>query len=243
MGNVWLGLYRFLIFLIAYVIFILLAYKVDPRFSLKYKKFPSFNYLLSVSFLETIVMLFLLVVLNLFVGGDLIMVFSIDRLFFTWYDISLGLLIGIAVFPLLAIVGVFLSAMQRKFFPNYKPWREEKARKIIFGSLPKSRNKARILLSIASLKAAIFEELFFRGYLLNNLLLLLPPVFAIIIQAIVFGAGHLYQGVFNAILPFIYSILLGVAFFLTGSLTIVVLAHFVSDTIGLIIQTSYMKIE
>ena len=236
MEGLWLGLYRFSAFLMAYIAFLIFAYKIDPRFSLKYKKFPSFSYLLFISLLETIIMLLLLIFLNLFIDQNLIIAFSIDRLSFTWYDIALGLIIGIAIFPLLAMVGVFLSIMQRKFFPNYKSEREEEVRKLIFGSLPKSQGKAYILLSITSLKAAIFEELIFRGYLLSNLLLLFSPVPAIIVQAIFFFMGHLYQGLFNSILPLTFGILLGLVFFLTGSLTIVMLAHFSSDIIGLTMQ-------
>ena len=236
MDGIWLGLYRFSAFLIAYIAFIIFAYKVDPRFSLKYKKFPSFSYLLFLSLLETTIMLLLLVIFNLFVDQDLIFAFSIDRLFFTWYDIALGLIIGVAIFPLLAIIGVFLSVVRQKFFPEYKSKREEEVRKLIFGSLPKSKGKAYVLLFITSLKAAIFEELIFRGYLLNNLLLLFSPVLAIIVQAILFFMGHLYQGIFNSILPLIFSILLGLIFFLTSSLTIVMLAHFSSDVIGLVMQ-------
>ena len=241
MDSVWLGIYRFSVFLVAYVAFVLFACKADPRFSLKYKKFPSFSYLLLISLLETILILFILVIFNLFVGQDLIIIFSIDRLSFTWYDISLGLLIGVATLPLLAVVEVLILAVQRKFFPNYKSKREEEVKKLIFGSLPKSRRKAYTLLSIASLKAAIFEELIFRGYLLGSLLLFFSPILAITVQAVFFFMGHLYQGILNAIAPFIFGILLGLAFFLTGSLTIVMLAHFSSDMTGLIIQILHMR--
>jgi len=181
-------------------------------------------------------MLFILIILNLLIGQDLIIAFGINCLSFSWNDIALGLLVGVAIFLLLAIIGVSLSAMRQKIFPNYKSKREEEIRKLIFGSMPKSQGKAFFLLLITSLKAAIFEELIFRGYLLTNLLLLFSPIFAIIVQAIFFFIGHLYQGFFNSILPLIFGILLGVVFFLTNSLIIVMLAHFSSDMIGLTMQ-------
>ena len=125
MDGIWLGLYRFSAFLIAYIAFIIFAYKVDPRFSLKYKKFPSFSYLLFLSLLETTIMLLFLVIFNLFVDQDLIFAFSIDRLSFTWYDIALGLIIGVAIFPLLAIIGFFFQLCGRSFFRSISP-REKK---------------------------------------------------------------------------------------------------------------------
>jgi membrane protease YdiL (CAAX protease family) len=96
-------------------------------------------------------------------------------------------------------------------------------------------------LSATSLKAAIFEELLFRGYLLGNLLLLFSPMVAIIVQAVFFFIGHLYQGLLNAITPLIYGIILGLVIFLTSSLTVVMIAHFTGDMIALITQASAMK--
>jgi len=63
---------------------------------------------------------------------------------------------------------------------------------------------------------------------------------AIIVQAIFF-VGHFYQGIFNATMPLIYGIMLGIIFFLTSSLTIVMIAHFTGDMISLITQTMMTK--
>jgi len=99
------------------------------------------------------------------------------------------------------------------------------------------------LLSITSLKATISKELHFRWYFLSSLLLLFSPAGAIIVQTIVFFIGHLYQGIFNATLPLVYGILLGLAFFLISSLTVVMIAHFIGDMIGLIILATQIRKE
>ena len=158
-----------------------------------------------------------------------------------WYDIPLGLLVGVVLLLLVVILQVLISVLHRRFFPNYKSRREEEVKKLVLGSLPSSRAKMLVMLSATSFKAAIFEELTFRGYLLGNLLLVFSPAVAIIVQAVFFFAGHLYQGIFNAITPLIYGIMLGHIFFLTSSLTIVMIAHFSGDMIAMIIQAMTAK--
>lgn len=239
--KVLLGVQRLFAFLIAYIVLLLFAYKADPRFSLKYKKIPSFYYLLFISTLGTVVLLLPLVLFNLFLGEDLIVVFGIDRLTFSLHDVLLGLLSGIAIFPLLLLIDTLVSSFRRKVLPSYKSRREDELEKLIFASLPKSQKQMFTLLAITSLKAGIFEELIFRGYLLSNLLLLFSPAVAIIIQALFFFIGHLYQGIFNATLPLILGIILGLVFFLTGSLSVAMIAHFIGDMIGLVTQAILIR--
>ena len=64
-------------FLVVYVVFLLFAYWADPKFSLKYKRIPSFYYLFSISLLETVVLLLPLVFLTFFFGSNIITTFSI----------------------------------------------------------------------------------------------------------------------------------------------------------------------
>jgi membrane protease YdiL (CAAX protease family) len=236
-----MGAHAVFAFLVVYVVFLLFAYWADPRFSLKYKKIPSFYYLFYISLLGTAVLLLPLVLSTFFFGGNIITSFGTEDISLAWYDILVGLLVGIVLLLLLIILQALISVVRRKFFPNYKSRREEEVQKLILGSLPSSRVKMLTMLSITSLKAAIFEELTFRGYLLSNLLLLFSPALAIIVQAVFFFVIHLYQGIFNAIAPLIYGIMLGLIFFLTGSLTIVIIAHFSGDVIALTVQAMTMK--
>ncbi|MEM3642149.1 MAG: CPBP family intramembrane glutamic endopeptidase, partial [Candidatus Bathyarchaeia archaeon] len=111
----------------------------------------------------------------------------------------------------------------------------------ILASFPQSQTHMFMLLVLTSLKAAIFEELIFRGYLLGNLLSWVPPGIAIIVSAAIFFVGHLYQGVFPSVLTFFGGLAFGLVFFLTNSLTVVIVAHFFGDMIGLIIQAIGMS--
>jgi membrane protease YdiL (CAAX protease family) len=237
--NAFLGFQRLFIFFIAYGAFLLFAYKMDPRFSLKYRKRPSFVYLMWISTLETVILLLMLVFFNLLLGQDLIVIFGIDRLLLTQQEVLFGLVAGVLIFLLFLPIDASISALRRKFFPTYKSRREDEVRKLVFASLPKSPRSMFALLLTTSLKAAIFEEIIFRGYLLNNLLLLTLP--GIAIQALLFFIPHLYQGAFNAILPLIGGFVFGLLFFITGSLTVVIVAHFTGDLIGLVIQATLTK--
>lgn len=234
-------IHHLLIFLVAYAFYFLLAYKIDPRFSLKYTSPPSFYKLLGISTIETIIMLLVLVILNLPLGTNLITIFGLNRLHISCYHFLLGLIAGVLLFIIYFPVGMFIPIIRRKLLPEYKSEREEKVKKLIFISLPKSRRKAFTLLLIASLKAAIFEEIIFRAYLLGSLLTITSPVIALIVQAFLFFLPHLYQGIFNAILPFIGGIVFGLIYYLTGSLTVVIISHFTGNLIGLILQSIMMK--
>lgn len=241
MNNVGSSGQEFFFFVVAYFAFFLFSLKVDPRFSLKYKKFPSFQYLFLISMLGTVIMLSVLVFLNLIFSRDLVVVFNLNSLSFIWHDILLSLLACLAIFLFILPIDALISLVRRKFFSSYKSRREDEVKKLILASLPKSQTQMFILLTITSLKAAIFEELIFRGYLLGNLLLWVPPAIAIIISAVLFFVGHLYQGVFPSLLPFFGGLAFGLVFFLTSSLTVVIIAHFIGDMIGLTIQAIAMS--
>lgn len=235
------GVQRLGVFFLAYGIFLLFAYRLDPRFSLRYKKPPSFSYLIWISTLETAVLIFILISLNFLLDQDLIAIFGLNRLLFSEQEVLLGLLGGATIFLICLPINLLVSVLRRKFFPSYKSQREEKVKNLVFASLPKSRSLSFALLSLVSLKAAVFEEIIFRGYLLSNFLLLTFPTLAILLQALLFFIPHLYQGIFNAVLPLVGGFLFGLIFFLTGSLTVVIIAHFTGDLIGLSIQAVSIK--
>jgi membrane protease YdiL (CAAX protease family) len=241
MNNVGSTGQEFFFFLVAYFVFFLFSFKADPRFSLKYKKPPSYQHLFFISTVGTVVMLSVLVLLNLIFSRDLVSVFNLNSLYFSWHDILLGLLACLAIFIFIMPMEALISSVRRKFFNSYKSRREDDVKKLILASFPKSQTRMFILLTITSLKAAIFEEIIFRGYLLGSLLLWVSPVIAIIVSAVLFFAGHLYQGIFPSFLPFFGGLAFGLAFFLTRSLTVVIVAHFVGDMIGLTIQAIVMS--
>lgn len=232
------GFLRIIIFLIAYVSFLVFAYRMDPRFSLKYEKPPSFKYLIWISTVGTAILLLIMLGLNYMFSQDLIAAFGLDRPLSIQREVPLGLIIGAVIFLLYIPIDMLISSARSKFFPNYKSRREEEIKKLIFSSLPESPRLMFAVLMTVSIKAAIFEELIFRGYLLNNLLLLTSPALAITVQAILFFIPHLYQGVFNALLTLIGGFIFGLIFFLTSSLLVVMITHFTGDMIGLVVQVA-----
>jgi membrane protease YdiL (CAAX protease family) len=154
-------------------------------------------------------MLSVLVLLNLIFNRDLVAVFNLNSLYFSWHDILLGLLACLAIFLFIMPMDALISSVRRKFFHSYKSRREDEVKKLILASFPKSQTRMFILLTITSLKAAVFEELIFRGYLLGSLLLWVSPVIAIIVSAVLFFVGHLYQGIFLHFCPFLVALRLG----------------------------------
>ncbi|MDX1680328.1 MAG: CPBP family intramembrane glutamic endopeptidase [Akkermansiaceae bacterium] len=82
-----------------------------------------------------------------------------------------------------------------------------------------------------ALSAAICEEIIFRGYLIGYLLSLLgeqpaAEALAIMIPAICFTLGHIYQSRKAMIQILVLSIFYGVFYLLTGSIYLLILVHF-----------------
>jgi uncharacterized protein len=80
--------------------------------------------------------------------------------------------------------------------------------------------------------AGICEELLYRGFLLHYLRIApfhLGLTWALVIASLIFGIGHLYQGVKPAIGTAILGLALGAVFVVTGSLTIPIIAHALLD--------------
>lgn len=83
-----------------------------------------------------------------------------------------------------------------------------------------------ILLLVHSISIGYKEEIFFRSYILTrSSQLSLHPVFAICIGSILFGTGHLYQGIFVFLLAFLQGLVFSVYFLRKGNLHILAIAH------------------
>ena len=87
--------------------------------------------------------------------------------------------------------------------------------------------------------AAFGEEMMFRGFLQTNLEALfgggtLAMILAIIAQAILFGLGHSYQGLYGIVLTGAIGLVMGITYWLGGRwLLPVILAHGLVDTISI----------
>ncbi len=79
-----------------------------------------------------------------------------------------------------------------------------------------------IVISIC-IVAPFFEEILFRGLVLRELRGAMPDVFAVVLQAILFGLAHavLAQSLFAAV----YAVILGVLYLRVRNISVVILAH------------------
>lgn len=86
---------------------------------------------------------------------------------------------------------------------------------------------------VLSITAGICEEAVFRGYLQRQFLAATHnPAIAIALSALVFGAGHLYQGYRGAILITFYGAMFGVLAHYRNSVRPGMLAHAWQDTMS-----------
>ena len=88
-----------------------------------------------------------------------------------------------------------------------------------------------------SLTAGICEEIIYRGFLIWYALQFLPEgglgtTLAVVLPALFFGIGHLYQGPRGMIQVFFSGIVLGGVYVLTGSLWIPMITHIAIDIAG-----------
>lgn len=89
--------------------------------------------------------------------------------------------------------------------------------------------------------AAFGEEISYRGFLLNRLAEFgnnstVAWIAAIVFHSVLFGVGHFYQGLTGMVDTGMTAMILGTVFWLSGkNLWICILAHGLSNTIGLII--------
>lgn len=91
--------------------------------------------------------------------------------------------------------------------------------------------------SVVSISAGLCEEIIFRGFLINYLIVILswtaaPALLAIGISAIIFGVVHAYQGWVAMIKIALLTVLFGGIFVISQSLVVVVILHFAVDFIG-----------
>lgn len=96
--------------------------------------------------------------------------------------------------------------------------------------------------------AGVFEEIIYRGFLVNYCYYLFPitsqrELWAVVFPAIVFSLAHFYQGSRAVIKIFILSLLFGFIFIKSGSLLVVMVLHFLVNFAGGLLTVRYMKGE
>ncbi len=97
--------------------------------------------------------------------------------------------------------------------------------------LPRTR-KERSLWVLLSLTAGICEEVLYRGFLPAYLVHIFPDIpilLAIVIAAVLFGLGHIYQKLTGVLGTGVMGLLFGFLYFFTGSLFLPIIVHALFD--------------
>ena len=159
----------FFAFFTAYSIIMLIAYKVDPRFSLKNKKATSIEDLVSLSVVERMLLFLLLVVFSFIPALDVFASFGLATMFQNPpMEVLFGFFFGIVTFVLGMPIDALILIMRRRLSIP-KTEREEKLARFV--SVSRSRSKAQMVLKItvATFLIALLEEIIFRGYFIYYL--------------------------------------------------------------------------
>lgn len=138
----------------------------------------------------------------------------------------------------IVLEGLIAGVLGALFLPALLAVRNEKfrrkagkaARKLAF-LLPSDREERRWWW-VVCITAGICEEIVYRGFLLHYLHANpwhVSLTWALIISSLIFGVGHLYQGIAGAASTFVGGVLLGALFVITGSLLLPVLIHTLTD--------------
>ncbi len=98
-----------------------------------------------------------------------------------------------------------------------------------------------VFLVISWTEAAFIEELFFRGYLFNRTTDVVGVrrrgiAIALLLNALIFGAAHFYQGISGVLDTFLAGLVLGLLYLYGGrNLWLPILTHGVIDTLGFLL--------
>lgn len=119
------------------------------------------------------------------------------------------------------------------------PSRKQKTKAKLAENTPflPSNGKELAHFTFAAFTAGVCEEIIFRGFFINYLLAfsghtVVGQWSAILLPALLFSVVHIYQG-HKAVLKILFvGILFGLVYYLSGSLLIVVLLHFIMDMIS-----------
>jgi membrane protease YdiL (CAAX protease family) len=157
-----------------------------------------------------------------------------------WKSPEDGLIdVGIAVgFWIAAALVLVLAAAAAGLMD---PAKMEEARKNIEGLKPLGALES-VLWVFLSITAGFCEEVMFRGYIQKQFAAWTrSDIAAVLLQAIVFGAAHSYQGARLAVVITVYGMLFGVLAGLRRSLRPGMMAHTIQDTLSGLVRNVPLK--
>jgi len=85
---------------------------------------------------------------------------------------------------------------------------------------------------LVCITAGVCEEVVYRGFLLHYFHILpfhLSLTWALVVSSVIFGIGHLYQGIAGAVQTVVIGFVLGAMFLMTGNLLLPIVVHAVMD--------------
>jgi membrane protease YdiL (CAAX protease family) len=106
--------------------------------------------------------------------------------------------------------------------------------------LPKTREQLAWGLAV-SVAAGLFEEIAYRGYLIPYFQQWLPLWPAVAASAVLFGLGHLYQGLVGIVFTTILGGAFGYLFLETQSLALPILLHILVDVSAML--SAYLTLK
>ena len=133
--------------------------------------------------------------------------------------ITAGMLIAIMLPALLALRSEKIRA------------KAGKAAKRLAYLLPSTRDERAWWWAVC-ITAGICEEIVYRGFLLHYFHTLpfhLSLTWALVVSSMIFGIGHLYQGVGGGVQTAVIGFVFGTMFVMTGSLVLPIVLHAVMD--------------
>ena len=95
--------------------------------------------------------------------------------------------------------------------------------------MPTQPKELKIFTFGISVTAGICEELLFRGYLLYLFESYMPIYLAVIVSSLLFGLGHIYQGIAKVLQTAFYGLVLAGVYWLTDSILLPILIHIATD--------------
>lgn len=138
-------------------------------------------------------------------------------------DFIVGLLAAVILVQLAAVLKMRTKPELRE--------KIAKALQFLYFMLPVTREE-RIWFFFVSLTAGICEEAIYRGFLINYLMgapANLNVTLAMVVSSLIFGMGHIYQGVKGAIGSSVLGFIFALLFVMTGNLALPMLLHALID--------------
>jgi len=92
--------------------------------------------------------------------------------------------------------------------------------------------KGRLTMLYTAVTAGVCEEIIYRGllfFLLQSVFINIPTSLVLIVSSVLFGCGHIYQGVSGIARTAVIGLIFGLLFLATGSLILPIFLHFFSD--------------